>query len=439
MAAIETPERTYRCTLKFYCLACLLLSLWVAPADSAVTREEVYVCNKGDIELLYASLGTFVQLLGASARIEGLYPIPPGECRDVMPLGMTDVTVAFFHVDKTGQLGNVVYSLENAESGLKKMGLDRMCVELGRFKDSNKRRRQSLSQFVQSWTPPCPPGRVSAQNSFMAWGGRNFVYTIDLTPSLDDPVLPLTEDTEASQTPKGRSDDNIPSSHDSSKRPTKDGRLMDRHAPATSPIEHNKLNTQEDTAKIHIKTFEDGAQYEGHMKDEVPHGRGVMKWPDGGQYDGEWRSGNRDGQGTMKWPDGRQFAGSWTRNEPNSGSGIWTLRDGRTFTGRLVNDLPDGGGKTTWPDGREYEGNWKNGKPEGMERWKWPDGRTFRGRSDDPTLGQWGTLTWPDGRSFYGPLKDFKPHGEGKVTLPDGSRFKSLWENGVLIKKLGGH
>jgi len=561
MTAIEIPERMYRCTLKFYCLVVLSLSLWVSPASSAVTREEVHVCNKGDIELLYASLGTFVQLLGASARIEGLYPIPPGECRDVMPLGMTDVTVAFFHVDKTGQLGNVVYSLDGEGSSLKKTGLDRMCVERGRFKDSNKRRRQSLSQFVQSWTPPCPPGRVSVKNTFMAWGGRNFVYTIDLKPSLDDLVIPLVDEASQihakrfddgayyegqmkdgaphgqgimrwldgrvyegewrsgnregggrarwpdqhefsgsweknepqkgrwtvrdgrtftgrlvdgfpngygtltlsdgrklqgewkngvletgapwvwpdSQTPKGRSNDNTPSSHDSSKLATKDDRLMERNAPATPPTEDHTVRPQDEAPQIHVKTFDDGAQYEGQMKDGVPHGRGVMKWPDGGQYDGEWRSGNRDGQGTMKWPDGRQFAGSWTRNEPNSGSGIWTLRDGRTFNGHLVNDLPDGRGKTTWPDGREYEGNWKNGKPEGTERWKWPDGRTFRGRSDDPMLGQWGMLTWPDGRSFYGPLKDFKPHGEGKVTLPDGSRFKSLWENGVLIKKLGGH
>lgn len=557
--------------MKFYFLVCLLsLGLWLPPVNSAVAREVVYVCNKGEIELLYASLGTFVQLLGASASIEGLHPIPPGKCRDVMPLGMTDVTVSFFHVDKAGQLGNVVYSIEGAERGaLARAKADRMCIELGTFKDNNKRRRQSFSQFVQSWSPPCPPGRVSAENSFGVWGKTNFEYTINLRPSLDDRVTPLTEANEASeqddpsrrhekrfddgsdyvgqmkdgvphgygvmrwpdggvyegewrsgnregggrarwpdghefsgswannepqkgrwtirdgrtftghrvdgvpdgygtltlpdgrklegewkqgvletgepwvwpdrQTSPGGSKNTTQSPSDPVTQPTKDYRFTDHHAPVKPPTDETKARIQAEASKIHVKTFDDGTQYEGQLKDGIPHGRGVMKWPDGRQYDGEWRSGNRDGQGTMRWPDGRQFSGSWGKNEPNSGSGIWTLRDGRTFNGHLVNDLPEGRGKTTWPDGREYEGNWKDGKPEGIERWKWPDGRTFRGRSNDPALGQWGTLTWPNGESFYGPLKDFKPHGEGKMTKADGSRFKGVWEDGVLMKKLGGH
>ncbi|MBX3325206.1 MAG: hypothetical protein U0223_12060 [Nitrospira sp.] len=470
-----------------------------------MTREVVNVCNNGDIELLYASLGTRVQLLAIHASIEGLYTIPPGACRDVMPLGMKNVTVAFFHVDKAGQLGNVVYSLEGEGSSLKEMKSDRMCVKVGKFADDTFKRRQTYSQFVQSWSPPCPPGLVSVKNTFMAWGGTNFVYTIDLTPSLDDPVIPLMD--QASQ------------SHD--------------------------------------KRFDDGADYVGQLKDGVPHGHGVMRWPDGRVYEGEWQSGNREGQGRARWPDGRHFSGSWEKNEPQQGT--WTLPNHRTFTGRLVNDLPDGPGTMTlpdgrqlegrwkngkfvgterwewprgrskdatpshddlvkprieekspshhqggnpptennhastqdgasrsqiktfgdgaqyegqmqdgaphgkgvmrWPDGRRYdgewrsgkrdgvgimslpdggkfEGHWKNGKPEGTERWEWPDGRKFRGSSDDPGKGQWGLLTWPDRQSFYGPLRDFKPHGEGKTTLPDGSRFNSVWENGVLKKKL---
>lgn len=570
MSAMQTPERRCRCTVKFYFLiSLLLLGLSVFPVNSAMAREAVYVCNKGDIELLYASLGTRVQLLSANASIDGMYPIPPGACRDVMPIGMQNVTVAFFHVDRAGQLGNVVYSLEGAERGLKKMGSDRMCVERDKFQDSTSRRRLSFSQFVQSWTPPCSPGRVSVKNTFMAWGGTNSEYTINLRPSLDDLVTPLTEDSEAShqddpsrsydkkfddgsyyvgqlkdgvphgqgvmrwpdgggyegewrsgnregggratwpdgrtfsgswehnepqrgrwtirdgrtftgqrvdglpdgygtltlpdgrklegdwkqgvletgepwvwpdrQTPRGGSNNTTQSPSDPAKQPTKDYRFTDHHAPVKPPTDETKARTQAEVSIIHKTIFDDGAQYEGQMKEGVPHGRGVMEWPDGRQYDGEWRSGNRDGQGTMRWPGGRQFSGSWGKNEPHSGSGIWTLRDGRTFNGHLVNDLPEGRGKTTWPDGREYEGNWKDGKPEGIERWKWPDGRTFRGRSKDSGSEQWGMLTWPDGRSFYGPLKDFKPHGEGKVTLPDGSRFKSLWENGVLMKKLAGH
>ena len=410
MLAVKALANTRQSIKRYHFHLALVVGLWLSSFSLASAQEIVRVCNKGDVEVFYASLGTHQQLLSASARIEGLYPIPPGDCRDVMPFGMSNVTVAFFHVDKTGKLGNVVYATEKGPRGaLKKAGLDRICVKLGQFQDGIAQRQQSLRQFVQSWTPPCPPGLVSAETSFGAWGGSNFVYTMNITPSLDDLVKPLEEDKKS----RNRTD------------------------PVKPLTEDNKSRTRDDELTIQTKTFDDGTKYEGQMRDGTPHGHGVMSSPDGGHYDGAWRSGSRDGQGMASWPDGRQFSGSWANNMPHRGT--WTLPDGRVFKGQLVDDLPNGYGIMTWPDGREYEGNWKNGKPEGIERWKWPDGRTFRGRSKDPASEQWGTLTWPDGRKFYGPLKDFKPHGEGKVTLPDGSRFKSLWENGVLIKKLGGH
>jgi len=42
----------------------------------------------------------------------------------------------------------------------------------------------------------------------------------------------------------------------------------------------------------HRGTFPDGVVYEGEMKDDKPHGRGIKSWKDGRKYDGMWVAGH---------------------------------------------------------------------------------------------------------------------------------------------------
>ena len=78
-----------------------------------------------------------------------------------------------------------------------------------------------------------------------------------------------------------------------------------------------------------IKTFDDGAGYEGELRDGEPHGEGVMTWPDGARYEGEFRAGRKHGPGVFTSPGGDRYEG--------------TFREGMFYEGVM-----------TYPDGLRY-------------------------------------------------------------------------------------
>ena len=75
MLAVKARASTRQFTKRYHFHFALLVGFWFSSFSLASAQEIVRVCNKGDVEVFYASLGTHQQLLSASARIEGLYPI----------------------------------------------------------------------------------------------------------------------------------------------------------------------------------------------------------------------------------------------------------------------------------------------------------------------------------------------------------------------------
>lgn len=83
------------------------------------------------------------------------------------------------------------------------------------------------------------------------------------------------------------------------------------------------------------------ANYEGDVKDRLPHGTGNAYYRTGGRYEGEWRDGKRSGYGKEYYPDG-------------------TLR----YDGSWENGLRNGYGKSYYTTGElAYEGEWAKDKP----------------------------------------------------------------------------
>jgi hypothetical protein len=153
--------------------------------------EMVNVCNHGDVEVLYASLGVRENFMSASAKIQGLFSIDPGKCRNVVPGEMSDVTVAFFYRDRSGTFGNTVFKVKGHEESLFRTKLSQICVNLEGFRDNSTRDHLSLSQFIKQWTPPCLDGYFPAKTSFGVWEESNYIYTIDISASQDIVVAPF--------------------------------------------------------------------------------------------------------------------------------------------------------------------------------------------------------------------------------------------------------
>ncbi len=156
-----------------------------------LATEMVNVCNQGDVEVFYASLGVRENFMSTSAKIQGLFSIDPGRCRNIVPGGMSDVTVAFFYRDRSGTFGNSVFQVNGHEESLFRTQLSHICVHVEGFGDNSTRDDLSLSQFIKKWTPPCLRGYFPAKTSFGVWKERDYIYTINIAPFLDTPVAPF--------------------------------------------------------------------------------------------------------------------------------------------------------------------------------------------------------------------------------------------------------
>jgi hypothetical protein len=172
-------------------IICLSPVLFVSWSSLVFGAEIVNVCNQGDVEVFYGSLGVREDFFSTSAEIQGLFSIHPGQCRDVVPSEMSDVSVAFFYRDRSGTFGNAVFNVNWHEGSLVKTKLSHICVNLEGFRDNNTEDDLSLSQFLKIWTPPCLQGYSPAKTSFGVWGERDYIYTIDISPSQNTRVAPF--------------------------------------------------------------------------------------------------------------------------------------------------------------------------------------------------------------------------------------------------------
>jgi len=168
----------------------LSLVLFVSWSSLVFGTEKVNVCNQGDVEVFYASFGVRENFMSASAKIQGLFSIAPGNCRNVVPGGMSDVTVAFFYRDRSGTFGNTVFKVKGDEGSFRTK-LSQICVNLEGFRANSTQDHLSLSEFIKIWTPPCLHGYFPAKTSFGVWGESNYIYTIDISPSQDTLIAPF--------------------------------------------------------------------------------------------------------------------------------------------------------------------------------------------------------------------------------------------------------
>lgn len=104
-------------------------------------------------------------------------------------------------------------------------------------------------------------------------------------------------------------------------------------------------------------------QYEGDVKNGLPHGMGTLTYHPGliyKKYEGQWQNGQMHGRGTMYYANGAKYVGNM-QNSQKHGRGRYTYPREGHFEGVYKNN-------TKWTgksyDGRGNSWTYKNGKGE---------------------------------------------------------------------------
>lgn len=84
---------------------------------------------------------------------------------------------------------------------------------------------------------------------------------------------------------------------------------------------------------VGIIKFENGDVYDGEIKDEEPHGKGVMTYADGKKLDFEdWKNGVATGKGVETEVDGTVYTGEFKEGYWH-GKGVCTHDNGDVYDG----------------------------------------------------------------------------------------------------------
>lgn len=149
--------------------------------------------------------------------------------------------------------------------------------------------------------------------------------------------------------------------------------------------------------------FKSGIVYTGNYAGSEMSGKGKMLWTDGSSYDGDWAAGKRTGKGIYKWVSGSVYEGDWV-NGNREGKGRLVLNDSSSYDGSWKNDTKDGKGKYIWGEGEwkndSYNGDWENDARTGKGVYHSNNGNKYEGGFYKGQYAGAGTFTYASGGSY---------------------------------------
>ncbi len=180
------------------------------------------------------------------------------------------------------------------------------------------------------------------------------------------------------------------------------------------------------TSKLRLK---DG-NYEGEVKNGVPHGKGKITYFDGHRYEGDFVNGKRIGFGTLYFVDGDRLECVFKDDYPN-GNGVLYLNDCPN-EGEFIGDITDFYNcyHRDFRTGASYSGAFKNGKYNGRGIWDSKNGTHYQGEFKDNKYHGYGEILFANGAKYMGDFKDGEYHGKGYYRFPDFSSIKGNFKNG---------
>lgn len=172
-----------------------------------------------------------------------------------------------------------------------------------------------------------------------------------------------------------------------------------------------------------IYAFPNGDKYDGHFKDNQPHGWGIATSTDGLLHEGDFVESARTGRGRVKYPDGGNFEGTF-KDDRMHGFGSLVSPDGHHFTGEFRAGKHHGRGVYAYPSGGLYEGEYEDGARHGLGVYSFPDGLRYEGLYRQGQRHGTGVLVMPEGHTYAGEFRIGVKWSFGVYISDDGTRYE---------------
>ncbi|CAB9519741.1 whole genome shotgun sequence [Seminavis robusta] len=208
--------------------------------------------------------------------------------------------------------------------------------------------------------------------------------------------------------------------------PLNDGKAGDgSHAVSVVDVNSEKL----------VDHAGDSGVYSGSLstEDNLPHGKGLMRYDNGKFYNGEWDLGYWHGKGVLLSATGDSYNGDFVHSTRH-GRGLYEYDNGDSYDGDFNADKPHGKGTFRFADGGVYYGGFIFGSFEG-QGWYEFDGGRYEGEWRAGCYDGHGTLQYADKSSYTGQFQAGKATGMGEEVSADGVVRVGLWKQGELVQE----
>lgn len=162
------------------------------------------------------------------------------------------------------------------------------------------------------------------------------------------------------------------------------GELSGQGSPSDEDSTGGGVSVASKKASTGQKQFIDGT-YIGQLIGGKACGDGVKTWPDGAVYNGRWKDDKRCGKGQMTYASGDCYNGGW-KNDVRCGDGVYEfIRDegsqwnGDRYVGRWKDGKKHGRGVYIFASGDNYDGEWKEDMRWGKGTHKFGAGSQWHG------------------------------------------------------------
>jgi hypothetical protein len=127
-------------------------------------------------------------------------------------------------------------------------------------------------------------------------------------------------------------------------------------------VKHSGI--EEQLKNVNNKTtlrMNDGSEYYGEVKNDLPDGHGKQIWTNGDEFVGYYLAGKKNGIGKFYKKDGYSFHGNYLDNRI-SGFGVMNFPNGDVYKGNFQKGQFEGEGELLLADGSLKKGTFSKGK-----------------------------------------------------------------------------